>query len=229
MHGRPNERSFGPQSTTTSPTGCCRMIRCSMRLCRPTRRRAACHRCVAAQGQFLHLLVRMIGARRSSKSARWAAIRPSAWPADCRPMEGWSRWSDPQACRGGARKHPARRLGRPRDRTCRSGPETLPKLEAERAGPFDLVFIDADKPGKPVYLDWAVKLGRPGAVIVLDNVIRDGKVIRNENSGDAATLKAHARGLISWAGHPRLKSHRPANCRRQGLRRVCPCDRRTSS
>ncbi len=55
--------------------------------------------------------------------------------------------------------------------------DTLPKLAAEGAGPFDLVFIDADKPSIPEYFDWALKLSRTGTLIVVDNVVRDGEVI----------------------------------------------------
>jgi len=53
---------------------------------------------------------------------------------------------------------------------------TLERLVAERAGPFDLVFIDADKPSMPDYFTWALRLSRPGTVIVADNVVRDGEV-----------------------------------------------------
>jgi len=55
--------------------------------------------------------------------------------------------------------------------------ETLPKLEAQKRGPLDLIFIDADKAGYPDYLNWSIKLSRPGTVIVADNVVRDGKII----------------------------------------------------
>jgi predicted O-methyltransferase YrrM len=55
--------------------------------------------------------------------------------------------------------------------------ETLPHLSAERRGPFDLIFIDADKQSIPAYFEWALKLSRPGTVIVVDNVVRDGAVI----------------------------------------------------
>jgi predicted O-methyltransferase YrrM len=55
--------------------------------------------------------------------------------------------------------------------------EILPQLSAERRGPFDLIFIDADKPNIPVYFEWTLKLSRPGTVIVVDNVVRDGAVI----------------------------------------------------
>jgi predicted O-methyltransferase YrrM len=55
--------------------------------------------------------------------------------------------------------------------------DTLPALAAEGRGPFDFVFIDADKQGNADYFEWALKLSRPGTTIVVDNVIRDGKVI----------------------------------------------------
>jgi predicted O-methyltransferase YrrM len=55
--------------------------------------------------------------------------------------------------------------------------DTLPKLAAGGRGPFDLIFIDADKPSNPDYFAWAMKLSRRGSVIVIDNVVRDGKVI----------------------------------------------------
>ena len=55
--------------------------------------------------------------------------------------------------------------------------ETLPKLEAEGAAPFDYIFIDADKPNIAPYFGWAVRLSAPGTVIVVDNVIRNGAII----------------------------------------------------
>ncbi len=55
--------------------------------------------------------------------------------------------------------------------------ELLPRLAEEKAGPFDLIFIDADKPPYAEYFEWALKLSRPGTLIIADNVIRDGKVL----------------------------------------------------
>jgi caffeoyl-CoA O-methyltransferase len=55
--------------------------------------------------------------------------------------------------------------------------ELLPALVNENAGPFDMIFIDADKPPYTEYFEWALKLSRPGTVIIADNVIRDGKVL----------------------------------------------------
>ena len=57
-----------------------------------------------------------------------------------------------------------------------SAVDTLPELAAERRGPFDFIFIDADKPNIPTYFEWALKLSRAGTLIVVDNVVRDGAV-----------------------------------------------------
>jgi predicted O-methyltransferase YrrM len=62
---------------------------------------------------------------------------------------------------------------------------TLPQLAAEGHSPFDLIFIDADKPNNPDYLAWALKLSRRGSLIVADNVVRNGAVI-DTASGDAS-------------------------------------------
>jgi predicted O-methyltransferase YrrM len=59
--------------------------------------------------------------------------------------------------------------------------DTLPSLASE--GPFDLIFIDADKPGTPGYFQWAVKLSRRASLIIVDNVVREGAVL--EADGDA--------------------------------------------
>jgi predicted O-methyltransferase YrrM len=63
--------------------------------------------------------------------------------------------------------------------------ELLPQLEREHAGPFNLIFVDADKVNLPDYFTWSVRLSRPGSLIVIDNVIREGEVV-NAESADAA-------------------------------------------
>src|ERR1700761_1762418 len=55
--------------------------------------------------------------------------------------------------------------------------DLLPLLEEEDPGPFDFIFIDADKPPYAEYFEWALKLSRPGTIIVADNVIREGKIL----------------------------------------------------
>jgi predicted O-methyltransferase YrrM len=82
--------------------------------------------------------------------------------------------------------------------------ETLPQLVAEGAGPFDLVFIDADKPSGPDYFQWAVKLTRPGSLIIVDNVVRDGE-LANAKSDDEKVLGC--RRLVEMLQHePRVTS-----------------------
>jgi predicted O-methyltransferase YrrM len=67
--------------------------------------------------------------------------------------------------------------------------DTLPAVEAAGEGPFDLIFIDADKPGYPEYLPWSVRLSRPGTMIIADNVVRNGAV------ADASSSDANVRGV----------------------------------
>ena len=73
------------------------------------------------------------------------------------------------------------RLGRAQD--------TLPQLVQAGERPFDLIFIDADKPGYPDYLGWSLKLSQPGTMIIADNVVRDGAV------ADAASQDANVQGV----------------------------------
>ena len=63
--------------------------------------------------------------------------------------------------------------------------ETLPKIAAENLGPFDLIFIDADKISTPQYFQWALKLSRVGTLIVVDNVVRKGE-LANAKTNDPA-------------------------------------------
>jgi predicted O-methyltransferase YrrM len=85
----------------------------------------------------------------------------------------------------------------------RLGPalESLPQLVKEKRGPFDLVFIDADKPNAMEYLAWALKLTRPGSLIITDNVVRQGALIDAKSEDEnvqgmrrfSETLAAEAR------------------------------------
>ena len=71
-------------------------------------------------------------------------------------------------------------------------------------GPFDLIFIDADKPNNPGHLDWAVKLSRPGTVIILDNVVRDGQV--TDASSDDRNVRGSRAAFDFFRDHPRVDS-----------------------
>ncbi|GAA2570428.1 O-methyltransferase [Streptomyces lienomycini] len=86
----------------------------------------------------------------------------------------------------------------------RVGPalESLPKLADENPPPFDLVFIDADKGNNPHYLEWALRLTRAGSLIVVDNVVRGGRVA---DADDTAADVRGTRAAIEMIGsHPRL-------------------------
>ena len=82
------------------------------------------------------------------------------------------------------------------------GVDSLVALAEEGAEPFDFVFIDADKPSNPDYLTWALRLTRPGAVIVIDNVVRAGAVVEADSSNSAVQGVRRVTDLI--AGEPRL-------------------------
>ena len=77
----------------------------------------------------------------------------------------------------------------------RVGPalDTLPMLADEKRGPFDFVFVDADKRNNPGYFDWALKLSRPGTVILVDNVVRDGSIadLTNTDTDLVGTRRMH--------------------------------------
>ncbi|MBO0866744.1 MAG: O-methyltransferase [Mycobacterium sp.] len=77
--------------------------------------------------------------------------------------------------------------------------ETLPTVTG---GPFDFVFIDADKENNVGYLEWAVRLSRPGAVILVDNVVREGRVLTPTTEDHLAQAVRHS--LRVMAEHPRL-------------------------
>ena len=63
--------------------------------------------------------------------------------------------------------------------------DVLPQLQREGAGPFDLVFIDADKPRTPQYIEWAIRLARPGTLLIVDNVVRDGELANAASTDDS--------------------------------------------
>lgn len=157
----------------------------------------------ANQGKFLHLLALIQGARRileigtlGGYSTIWLA---RALPADGRlvSLEYSARHAE-VACRNIAR------AGLDGVVEVRVGPalESLPKLTDENPEPFDLVFIDADKANNPHYVEWALKLTRAGSVIVVDNVVRGGRV------ADAGSTEPDVRGTRAAieliAAHPRL-------------------------
>ncbi|EJP96534.1 O-methyltransferase [Bacillus cereus] len=82
--------------------------------------------------------------------------------------------------------------------------DSLKQIENEKYEPFDFIFIDADKQNNPAYFEWALKLSRPGTVIIGDNVVREGEVIDNTSSDPRVQGIRHFYELI--AAEPRVSA-----------------------
>ncbi|MFF7333958.1 O-methyltransferase [Streptomyces sp. NPDC090306] len=161
------------------------------------------HQVAPNQGKLLHLLARIRGARSILEIGTLGGYS-TIWLARALPEGGrLVTLEADETCAATASTSLARagldhvvdlRLGRAVD--------TLPRLAAEGAGPFDLVFIDADKPSNPEYLRWALELTRPGSVIVGDNVVRDGAVADPDDPDPRVRGVRRFTELV--AEHPRL-------------------------
>jgi predicted O-methyltransferase YrrM len=157
------------------------------------------------QGKLLHLLARAIGARNVLEIGTLGGYS-TIWLARALPdggrlisLEADARHAEvarANIARAGLQAIVEVRLGMALD--------TLPGLAAEHREPFDLVFIDADKPNNAVYFDWALKLSRPGSIIVVDNVVRDGDVI--DADSDSPTVQGVRRVLERIAAEPRVSA-----------------------
>lgn len=141
-----------------------------------------------AQGKFLHLLVRIAGARRVLEIGTLGGYS-TAWMASALPAGGSLLSLEYEARHAAVARENLGRAGLAERVEIRVGAalDLLPEV----AGPFDLVFIDADKPSNPHYLDWAVKLSHPGTVVVLDNVVRHGHVV-DAGSTDRSVIGSRA-------------------------------------
>lgn len=130
------------------------------------------------QGRFLHVLALTCGARMILEIGTLAGYS-AIWMARALPADGKliTLEADPKhaevaqanIARAGLADRIEVRLGVALD--------VLPQLAAEGKGPFDLIFIDADKTNLTTYFEWAVRLARPGSLIIADNVIRQGEVL----------------------------------------------------
>jgi predicted O-methyltransferase YrrM len=131
-----------------------------------------------AQGKFLYLLATMRGARRVLEIGTLAAYS-TIWLARALPTGGSVTTLEADPRHGDVAHANIARAGLSDVVDVRVGPalDTLPRLADEGAEPFDLVFIDADKINNANYIEWALRLTRPGSVIVVDNVIREGTVL----------------------------------------------------
>lgn len=146
----------------------------------------------AAQGKLLSLLVRIRGAKNVLEIGTLGGYS-TIWMARELPADGMIVTLELDQHHAKVARSNFERAGVSVRIDLRVGPalQSLAALGAENAGPFDLIFIDADKPNNPHYLSWAMRLSRPGTVIICDNVIRDGAVL-NEDGRDANVEGARA-------------------------------------
>jgi predicted O-methyltransferase YrrM len=151
------------------------------------------HDVSAAQGKFLHLVTKMAGARRVLEIGTLGAYS-TIWLARALPQGGRvvTLESDPHHAETARRNIEYAGLVSVVDLRVGAALGTLPTVQADGLNPFDLIFIDADKPNNPAYLEWALKLSRPGTVVIADNVVRDGAVV------DATSSDAGIQGVRSF-------------------------------
>lgn len=157
------------------------------------------------QGKLLYLLARIRGARRILEIGTLGGYS-TIWMARALPSDGKLITLEIDEKHAKVARENIARAGLADRAEVRIGPaiEALPKIAAENSGPFDFIFIDADKPSIPDYFTWSLKMSRPGTVIVVDNVVREGKVV-NASSDDAA-VKGVRRLNDMLAGEKRVTS-----------------------
>jgi predicted O-methyltransferase YrrM len=167
----------------------------------------------AAQGKLLYLLARLIRAERilelgtlGGYSTIWLArgLQPGGRLITLEYEPKHAAVAEQNIARAGLAEVVDIRVGRAID--------ALPQLQAENRGPFDLVFIDADKPSTPDYFEWSLKLTRLGGLIIVDNVIRKGAILEGEGEpasatgpGEAASIQGIRRFLELAANEPRVE------------------------
>jgi len=142
------------------------------------------------QGKFLEFLVRISGARRILEIVTLGGYS-TIWLARGLPEDGSIVSLELMPHHAEVARANLLRAGALHMVDLRVGPaiESLQALSESGCAPFDLIFIDADKRSYPEYLQWSLKLSRPGTIIVADNVVRDGRVV------DAECADANVQGV----------------------------------
>ncbi|QJW36703.1 O-methyltransferase [Cellulosimicrobium protaetiae] len=143
-----------------------------------------------AQGRLLQLLALTAGARRVLEVGTLGGYS-TIWLARALPSDGALVTCEIDAAHAAVARESLAQAGLAGVVDIVLGPaaDTLRRLVDEGVEPFDLVFVDADKPSNPVYLDLAVRLSRPGTLIVVDNTVRGGAV------ADAASTDPNVLGV----------------------------------
>jgi predicted O-methyltransferase YrrM len=158
-----------------------------------------------SQGKMLHVLARLIGTRNILEIGTLGGYS-TIWLARALPSGGrvltleanpkHAEIARANFARAGLTGVIELRLGKALD--------VLPHVASEGRGPFDLIFIDANKSNMPEYFDWAVKLSRRGSAIIADNVIRHGGVL--DAASDDADIQGVRRFAERVAADPRVSA-----------------------
>ncbi|HXS77677.1 MAG TPA: O-methyltransferase [Terracidiphilus sp.] len=157
------------------------------------------------QGKFLELLIRATGAKRVLEMGTLGGYS-TIWLARAVGEDGKVITLEREKRHAEIAQRNFDNAGVAKRVELRIGPasKSLAGLVAEKTAPFDFIFIDADKASYPEYIDWSLKLSRPGTLIIADNVVRDGKVIDPENPDP--NIKGVRRFTEMVAAEPRLSA-----------------------
>jgi predicted O-methyltransferase YrrM len=155
------------------------------------------------QGKLLHLFARAIGAKNILEIGTLGGYS-TIWLARALPSGGKLITLEADAKHASVARSNLARAGLTETVELILGRaiDTLPKLSHDRRGPFDLIFVDADKPAVPDYFTWSLKLSRPGSVIIVDNVVREGKV--TDGASKDASVQGVRRFMEMLAREPRV-------------------------
>jgi predicted O-methyltransferase YrrM len=157
------------------------------------------------QGKLLHLWARMVGARSILEVGTLGGYS-TIWLARALPAGGRlvTLEADPHHAEVAAANLDRAGVGDVVDIVVGRALDTLPVLAEEGRGPFDLTFIDADKSSNADYFRWAVQLSRPGAVVMVDNVVRGGAV--TDADSDDPSVVGTRRLFEAVAAEPRVSA-----------------------
>jgi predicted O-methyltransferase YrrM len=157
------------------------------------------------QGKLLALLARSIGARTALEFGTLGGYS-TIWLGRALPGDGRLITLEAEPAYADVARANLERAGLAEKVEIRVGAalESLPALEEEGAGPFDLVFIDADKANTPAYFAWSVERTRPGGLIVADNVIRGGALVDQADTDPAIVAQRQFHEML--AAEPRVEA-----------------------
>jgi predicted O-methyltransferase YrrM len=158
-----------------------------------------------SQAKFLFILALLLGARRILEIGTLGGYS-TIWLARALPAGGRLITLELESKHAGVARNNIAGAGVAHLVEIRVGPalDSLIQLQSEGAEPFDLIFIDADKPNNPSYLAWALRFSRPGSLIVVDNVVRDGAIV--DEADPDPSVRGSRRLFEMLSAEPRLCS-----------------------